>query len=135
MNEKKEEKNWQLTKKVYKANVRLTAPIYDAVLQSLKTGAYLNLSECINDLLKQYFNERGVKLEAITPSRGKKDEKELEVPADEMLQETVIINARIPVPMKDAINSVLDAGLHFNISHYIREAVKNDLETRGIINI
>lgn len=129
-----DEKTWQLTKKVYQVNVRLTTPIYDAILRSLETGAYFNFSECINDLLKQYFTEKGVEFEVIT-TNSEEEEKEEEVPSDKMVQETVIVNARLPIPMKDGVDRVLETGLYFNISHYLREAIRKDLEARDILHV
>lgn len=121
----KDGKIWQLTKKVYQVNVRLTAPIYDAMLRIMETGAYLNPSEYINDLLQQHFKERGIELEAIKVST----EDEEEAPREEPLG-TAIVNARLPIQMKNAVNQVLDSGLYFNISHYLRDVVRKDLESR-----
>jgi len=127
--EEKREKTWRLTKKSYSVNVRLTAPIYDAMLRILETGAYLNLSEYVNDLFQQYFKEMGVELETLKVSA---EDEEEEAPGEQPLQETAIVNARLTIPMKNAIDQVLDSGLYFNISHYLRDVVRKDLEARGI---
>ena len=124
----KREKTWQLVKKVYKVNVRLMAPIYDVMLSILETGTYLNLSEYMNDHFQQYFQERGIEL-ALKVSNDDGDE---EAPGEEPLQETAIVNARLTIPVKKAVDQVLDSGLYFNISHYIRDVVRKDLEARGI---
>jgi len=34
--------------------------------------------------------------------------------------------------MRRAIDRLLESGLYFNISHYIRDLVRRDLESRGI---
>ena len=127
--EEKREKTWRLTKKSYSVNVRLMAPIYDAMLRILETGAYLNLSEYVNDLFQQYFKEMGVELETLKVSA---EDEEEEAPSEQPLQETAIVNARLSIPMKNAIDQVLDSGLYFNISHYLRDVVRKDLEARGI---
>ena len=127
--EEKREKTWQLTKKVYPVNVRVTAPIYDAMLSFLETGAYLNLSEYINDVFQQYFKERGIELEVVKVSN---EDGEEEVPIEEPLQDTAIVNARLPISMKTAVDHVLDSGIYFNISHYLRDVIRKDLEARGI---
>ena len=125
----KRERTWQLTKKVYQVNVRVTAPIYDALLRILEMGAYLNLSEYINDVFQQYFKERGIELEAVKMSD---EDGEEEAPSEQPLQETDIVNARLPIPMKNAVDQVLGSGLYFSISHYLRDVVRKDLEARGI---
>lgn len=126
--DEKVEKTWQLTKKVYPITVRVTAPVYDVMLRFLETGAYLNLSEYINELFQQYFSERGIELEAINFSGEDEDEDIIE----EQVQGTAIINARLPIPMKNAVDQVLDSGLYFNVSHYLRDVIRKDLEARGI---
>jgi len=126
--DEKREKTWQLTKKVYPVNVKVTAPIYNVMLGFLETGAYLNLSEYVNELFQQYFKEKGVELEAIKAS----DDDEEEAPREETLLGTAIVNARLPIPMKNAVDQVLDSGLYFNVSHYLREIIRKDLEARGI---
>ena len=122
-----DEKNWQLTKKVYPVTIRVTAPIYDAMLRIIETGAYLNPSEYINDLLQQRFKERGIELEAIKV--GNEDEEE-KVSSKKTLLDTAVVNARLPIKMKNAVDQVLDSGLYFNISHYVRDVVRKDLESR-----
>jgi len=124
----KREKTWQLTKKVYPVNVKVTAPIYNVMLGFLETGAYFNLSEYVNELFQQYFKEKGVELE---PIKASGDDEE-EAPREEQLMGTAIVNARLPVPMKNAVDQVLDSGLYFNVSHYLREIIRKDLEARGI---
>ncbi|GAH48948.1 unnamed protein product [marine sediment metagenome] len=125
--DEKREKTWQLTKKAYPITVRVTAPIYDVMLGFLETGAYLNLSEYVNELFQQYFKEKGIEIEAV-----KAGEEEEEVPREENLLGTSIVNARLPIPMKNAVDQVLDSGLYFNISHYLRDIIRKDLEARGI---
>ena len=66
-----------LTKRIYKVSVRLAAPVYDAALRLLEWGAYLILSELVNDVLRRRFEERGIKLE------------------------TFPISAWLPIPMKE----------------------------------
>jgi len=127
MDEKKE-KTWQLTKKAYPITVRVTAPIYDVMLGFLETGAYLNLSEYVNELFQQYFKEKGIEIEAVKAG----EEEEEEVPREETLLGTSIVNARLPIPMKNAVDQVLDSGLYFNVSHYLRDIIRKDLEARGI---
>ncbi len=35
--------------------------------------------------------------------------------------------------MRRAIDRLLESGLYFNVSHYIRDFVRRDLESRGIV--
>jgi len=126
--DEKVEKTWQLTKKFYPVHIKVTAPVYDVMLRFLETGAYLNLSEYINELFQQYFSEKGIELEAINFSGEDEDEDIIE----EQVQGTAIINARLPIPMKKAVDQVMDSGLYFNVSHYVREVIRKDLEARGI---
>lgn len=127
---KEKEKTWQLTRKVYRFNVRVTAPIYDAVLSFLDLGVYLNISEFINDLFQQHFKEKGIDLRALPVNN---EDKEGKASINDVIVDTVIVNARLPVPMKNAVNQVLDSGVYFNISHYIRDTIKKDLEARDIL--
>jgi len=124
------EKKWQLTKKAYQLKVRFTAPIYNAILRLLETGGYLNISECTNDLLKQYFMKEGINLETITSNQKEENE---EPPSEDVVLDTVVVNARLTIQMKDNIDQVLDTGLYFNISHYLREVIRKDLISRGVL--
>ncbi len=117
------EKRWQLTKKVYRINVRITAPLYDAMLRTMESGFYYNVSEFLIDVLRKYFTEKSIEINA---KIGSEDDKTLKLP-----QDSAIINARIPVPMRSAVDHVLDSGVYLNISHYMREVVRKDLESRG----
>ncbi len=127
---KEKEKTWQLTRKVYRFNVRVTAPIYDAVLSFLDLGVYLNISEFINDLFQQHFKEKGIDLRALPVNN---EDKEGKASINDVIVDTLIVIARLPVPMKNAVNQVLDSGVYFNISHYIRDTIKKDLEARDIL--
>ena len=62
LKDEQEGETW-LTRRIYRVSVRLTAPVYDAALRLLDLGAYLNLSELVNDVLRRHFEERGIKLE------------------------------------------------------------------------
>ena len=124
MTEEKE-KTWQLIKKVYRINVRITKPLYDVVLRVLDSGRYYNTSEFFIDLLQKHFKNKGIKIE-INDSGEDKD-----LSKEEVTKDSAIINARIPIPMKKAVDQVLDGGVYLNISHYMREAVRKDLEERG----
>ncbi|GAH62178.1 unnamed protein product, partial [marine sediment metagenome] len=81
------------------------------------------------DLFQQHFKLRGIELEAIKVSD---EDEEGKVPSKEMLQDTAVVNARLPIQTKKAIYQVLDSGLYFNISHYLRDIIRKDLEARGI---
>ena len=123
-----ENKDKTRKKKVYNFNIRVTAPIYNAVRNTLDMGIYLNISEYINDLFRQHFKEKGIELGVTKVSSEDKEE----APSMEFPIDTVIVHARLPIPMRNAIGKVLDTGNYFNISHYIRDVVKKDLDARGI---
>ena len=135
------EKRWQLTKKVYRINVRITAPLYDAMLRTMESGFYYNVSEFLIDVLRKYFTEKSIEINA---KIGSEDDKILKLPKDSAIiqidakvdgedarvKDSAIINARIPVSMRSAVDNVLDSGIYLNISHYMREVVRKDLESR-----
>jgi len=52
------------------------------------------------------------------------------VSGKDMLLYTAVVNARLPIQMKNAVDQVLASGLYFNISHYVRDVVRKDLESR-----
>jgi Arc/MetJ-type ribon-helix-helix transcriptional regulator len=120
------EEAWSLTRSSYSFNVRVTAPIYDALLRILATGAYLNLTEYVNYLIRKDLEEKGIQLRTITVSRKADKEKE-----QKPLQDTVVVSTRIPILLKDALDRVLDTGLYFQPSDYLRDIIRQDLETRG----
>ena len=108
-----EEKQWQLTKKVYRFNVRVTAPLYDAMLRVIESGVYYNSSEFIIDLFQKYFKEKGIKVEA----------KIGEAPDDSSekgSKDSAILNARISRSMMNAVDQVMASGLYFNISQIVQ---------------
>ena len=123
---------WSLTKSSYSFNVRVTAPIYDALLRILETGAYLNLSEYANYLIRRDLEEKGIQLKKIKIN-NKKEEKGAS--SKQPLLETVVVSTRIPNPLKEVLDQVLDSGLYFQASDYLRDIIRKDLEERGSINI
>ncbi|MFH2110706.1 MAG: hypothetical protein ABIJ47_05530 [Candidatus Bathyarchaeota archaeon] len=130
---KDDENIWSLTKSSYSFNVRVTAPIYDALLRILETGAYLNLSEYVNYLIRKDLEEKGIQLRMIKVS-VKKDEKK-EPSEQKLLLDTVVVSTRIPIPLKEVLDQVLDSGLYFQASDYLRDIIRKDLEARDNINI
>ncbi len=52
-------------KKSYPVHAVVTAPIYDAMLRTLESGAHLNLSEYVGDLIEKDIEERGIELEPV----------------------------------------------------------------------
>lgn len=127
--EERREKAWRLTKKSYSVKVRMTAPIYDAMLRVLETGAYLNLPEYVIDLIRQNLKERGLELEAMKVSgEGEEDEDTKMRPSIE----SAVVSTRVPIPVMDAIEEVLDSGFYYKTSDYLREIIKRDLDSRGI---
>ena len=69
LKDEQEGETW-LTRRIYKVSVRLTAPVCDAALRLLDLGAYLILSELVNDVLRRRFEERGIELETFPISAG-----------------------------------------------------------------
>lgn len=125
MGEEKETQ-WQLTKKVYRFNVRVPTPLYDAMLRTIESGAYYNSSEFITDILQKYFKENGVKVEARVGGEEPDDS------TKKLSKDTAIMNARVSRSMMNAVDQIVDSGFYFNISHYFREAIRKDLESRGL---
>jgi len=61
--EEKRGKTWQLTKKSYKIPLRVTAPIYDAMLGIIESGAHFNVQDYLMNLIRRDLRARGIKLE------------------------------------------------------------------------
>jgi len=48
--------------------------------------------------------------------------------------ETIPVATRITEPMQKAIQKVLVANAHINVSDYLRDLIRRDLEQRGFLN-
>lgn len=127
--DEKGEKTWQLTKKSYSVKLRLMAPIYDAMLRVLETGAYLNFSEYVIDLIRQNLKERGLEVEAIKASGEEEEDEDAKMRPS---IESAVVSTRVPIPIMDAIEEVLDSGFYYKTSDYLRDIIKKDLDSRGI---
>ena len=46
--------------------------------------------------------------------------------------DTKMISGRISPPMYDAIIKVVESGIYVNVTDYLRDIVRKDLEARGI---
>ena len=123
------ERTWQLTKRAYSIHAEVTAPIYDAMLRILESGVHLNLSEYVGALIEKDVEERGIELEPLEAFGGEGMEDVIRSPK---LVETGVVSTRVPMPMMEMINGLLDSGFYLRVSDYLRDIVKKDLESRGI---
>jgi uncharacterized alkaline shock family protein YloU len=46
--------------------------------------------------------------------------------------ETIPVSTRITLPMRRAINGVLQINAHINVADYLRDLIRKDLESRGV---
>ena len=123
------ERTWQLTKRAYSIHAEVTAPIYDAMLRILESGIHLNLSEYVGALIEKDVEERGIELEPMEAFGGEGIEDVIRSPK---VVETGVVSTRVPMPMMEMINGLLDSGLYLRFSDYLRDIIKKDLESRGI---
>jgi len=123
------ERTWQLTKKSYVLHAEVIAPIYDAMLRILQSGAYLNLSEYMGDLIEKDIKERGIEL---APPEAFGGEGRGDVIRSPVSVEAGVVSTRVPTFMMEMINGLLDSGLYLRVSDYLRSVIKKDLESRGI---
>jgi len=47
--------------------------------------------------------------------------------------DTFVVSARVTASMLEAIEEVLDSGLYLRLSDYLRDVIRKDLQSRGII--
>jgi len=123
------ERTWRLTKRAYSVHAEVTAPLYDAMLRILESGAHLNLSEYMGTLIEKDIEARGMELAPMEAFGGEGIGDVIRSP---MIVETGVISTRVPVLMVEMIARLLDSGLYLSVSDYIRYVVKKDLESRGI---
>lgn len=123
------ERTWQLTKRSYSIHTEVTAPLYDAVLRILQSGAHLNLSEYMGDLIEKDVEKKGIELEPIEAFGGEGKEDVIRGP---VTFEAGIVSARVPRFMMEMINGLIESGFYLRNSDYLRYAIKKDLESRGI---
>jgi len=124
-----EERTWQLTKRSYTVHAEVVAPLYDAMLRILQSGAPRNLSEYIGDLIEKDVEARGIELAHPEAFGGKGREDVTQAP---VFFETAVVSTRVPMVMMQMIYRLLDSGLYLRVSDYLRYAVKKDLESRDI---
>ena len=46
--------------------------------------------------------------------------------------ETKVLSGRVSVPMMDAVHEVVENGSYANVTDYLRDVVRRDLESRGV---
>ena len=127
--EERLKRTWRLTKRSYSIHAEVTAPIYDAMLRILESGIHLNLSEYVGALIEKDVEERGIELEPMEAFGGEGMEDVIRSPK---IVETGVVSTRVPMPMMEMINGLLDSGLYLRFSDYLRDIIKKDLESRGI---
>jgi len=86
----------------------------------------------VNYLIRRDLEEKGIQLKKIKIN-NKKEEKGASSKQPPL--ETVVVSTRIPNPLKEVLDQVLDSGLYFQASDYLRDIIRKDLEERGSINI
>jgi len=123
------ERTWRLTKGAYSVHAEVPAQIYDAMLRILDCGFHRNLSDYMRDLIEKDVEERGIELAPLESFGG---EGIGELIRDLKTVDTRVIHTRIPIPMRDMINGLLESGRYLSVSDYLRDVIKKDLESRGI---
>ena len=127
--EEKWERPWRLTKRAYSVHAEVTAPLYDAMLRIIESGAQLNLSEYLGGLIEKDIKERGIELAPLGAFGGEGVEDVIRSP---VTFETGVVSTRVPMLMMEMINGLLESGFYLRVSDYLRDIVKRDLESRGI---
>jgi len=46
--------------------------------------------------------------------------------------DTKVLSGRISVPMMNAVLKIVDSGSYANVTDYLRDVVRKDLEARGV---
>ena len=123
------ERTWRLTKRSYSVHAEVTAPIYDAVLRILESGAQLNLSEYLGALIVKDVEERGIELEPMEAFGGEGRGDVIRGPKS---FDAGVVSTRVPMLMMEMINGLLDSGFFLRVSDYLRYVIMKDLESRGI---
>lgn len=123
------ERTWQLTKRAYSVHAEVPAPLYDAMLRILESGAHLNLSEYMRTLIEKDVEERGIELEPMEAFGGEGVGDVIRTP---VTFGTGVVSTRVPMLVMEMINGLLDSGFYISVSDYLRDVVKKDLESRGI---
>ena len=123
------ERTWRLTKRSYSIFAEVSAPLYDALLRVLESGASLSISDYLRDLVEKDIKERGIELAPLEAFGGEGIGDEIGPP---MALDSGVISTRVPKLMMDMVNKVLESGLYLSVSSYLRDVVKKDLESRGI---
>ena len=123
------ERTWQLTKRSYTVHAEVVAPLYDAMLRILQSGAPRNLSEYVGDLIEKDVEARGIEL---APPEAFGGEGRGDVTKSPVSFEAAVVSSRVPMVMMEMINGLLESGLYLRVSDYLRYAVKKDLESRNI---
>jgi len=123
------ERTWRLTKRAYSVHAEVTAPLYDAMLRILESGAHLNLSEYMGDLIEKDVEDRGI---VLAPPEAFGGEGVGDVIRGPVTFETGVVSTRVPIVMMEMINGLLESGLYIRVSDYLRDVIKKDLESRGI---
>ncbi len=120
------ERTWSLTKRSYTVHAVVTAPLYDAMLRVLDSGAYLNLSEYLVDIIEKDVAGRGIELAPLGAFGGE------DVVRHPEFVDGGVVSTRVPFIMMGRINGLLASGLFIRVSDYLRYVIKEDLESRGI---
>jgi len=123
------ERTWRLTKRAYSVHAEVVAPIYDAMLRILESGAYLNLSEYMGTLIEKDVEKRGIELEPIEAFGEEGMEDVIRSPKS---FEAGVVSTRVPMLVMEMINGLLDSGFYLRVSEYLRDVIRKDLESRGI---
>jgi len=83
----------------------------------------------VEALIEKDVEERGIELEPVEAFGGEGMEDVIRSPK---VVETGVVSTRVPMPMMEMINGLLDSGFYLKVSDYLRDVVKKDLASRGI---
>ena len=113
-------------RKYYGFHVRLKAPVYNAVMKIVDSGAYMSPSKYVEDLVLRDLERLGMK--------PIKDYKSME--AEEVVKsvdKSGVVSIRMPKAVLGIIEALTRRSYFLTPSDYVRYAVMRDLEARGFI--
>jgi len=113
-------------KKTRSIRVRLKTPIYNAMMKIIDSGAYLNPSKYVEDLVLRDLEKLG--LEPV------EDHQETDTgDQDKSGDKSGVISIRLPKPVLSLIEKLTHRGYFLKPSDYVRYTIMRDLEARGLL--
>jgi len=121
-------KTRRLTRRTYRVRVNLTAPVYDALMNLIDSGTHLSISKYLEDLIINHLESMGTEFNRL------EDYVEAEnVERRSKVADSGVVSTRLPKPVINLINGLVNSGLFLKVSDYLRYIVMKDLEKRGAL--